>query len=117
MGSMSRLGALLRQVCPRCRRGRIFRVPVYRGPLKMYDRCPECGLRFQREPGYFTGAMYVSYALLALPATALYVAWLLRGWPMRYLLLGVFLLSLPLVPLVVRMSRVIWIYVDRMFDP
>jgi uncharacterized protein (DUF983 family) len=114
---MSWLAALLHQVCPRCRRGRIFRVPVFRAPLDMHDACPECGLRFQREPGYFTGAMYVSYFLLALPATALYVTWLVQGWPMKYLLGSAFVLSLPLVPLVVRISRVIWIYVDRTFDP
>jgi len=114
---MSWLGAVMRQVCPRCRRGRIFRLPVFRAPLDMYETCSECGLRFQREPGYFTGAMYVSYFLFVVPATALYLTWLAQGWPMKYLLVSAFALSLPLVPLVVRMSRVIWMYVDRMFDP
>lgn len=83
----------------------------------MNENCPECGLEFQREPGYFTGAMYVSYALFAFPATALYFMWLIQGWPMKYLLLCAFLISLPLVPFVLRMSRAIWIYVDRTFDP
>ena len=37
----------------------------------MNEDCPVCGLDFDRgEPGYFTGAMYVSYAL-AIPLIAL----------------------------------------------
>ena len=37
----------------------------------MNEDCPGCGLDFDRgEPGYFTGAMYVSYAL-AIPLIAL----------------------------------------------
>ena len=29
----------------------------------MFERCPVCDLRFEREPGYFMGAMYISYVL------------------------------------------------------
>ena len=27
----------------------------------MYERCPECDLKYEREQGYFLGAMYFSY--------------------------------------------------------
>ena len=29
----------------------------------MDDPCPACGLRYEREQGYFVGAIYVNYAL------------------------------------------------------
>ena len=29
----------------------------------MHDACAVCGLRYEREPGYFVGAIYVSYAV------------------------------------------------------
>ena len=29
----------------------------------MRDPCPACGLRYEREQGYFVGAIYVNYAL------------------------------------------------------
>jgi hypothetical protein len=29
----------------------------------MNDPCPACGLRYEREQGYFVGAIYVNYAL------------------------------------------------------
>ena len=43
---------------------------VFAARFAMNDRCPVCGLLFMREPGYFTGAMYVSYAL-GIPIVAL----------------------------------------------
>src|SRR3954468_5338312 len=54
----SRWRAILGQRCPRCLRGRI-----YAGLLRMNDECPVCGHHFEREPGYFLGAMYISYPL------------------------------------------------------
>ena len=32
----------------------------------MREACPACGLRYEREQGYFVGAIYVNYALTAL---------------------------------------------------
>ncbi len=55
---MRRLGAILALRCPRCLDGRIWR-----RFLSMNVSCPVCALVFEREPGYFTGAMVVSYAL------------------------------------------------------
>src|SRR5262245_56913727 len=52
------LKAILAQRCPRCCEGRLFR-----GLFAMHRCCPVCGLRFEREQGYFVGAMYVSYPL------------------------------------------------------
>ena len=47
----------------------------------MFERCPVCGLKFEREQGYFLGAMYVSYAL-AIPPFLLFVTifWQLAHW-------------------------------------
>ena len=53
---MGGLSALLRQLCPRCRKGRIFG-----GFVRMNPACPECGADLEREQGYFFGAMYFSY--------------------------------------------------------
>lgn len=32
------------------------------GFMKMHEHCPVCNLRYQVEPGFFFGAMYISYA-------------------------------------------------------
>jgi uncharacterized protein (DUF983 family) len=54
---------ILREKCPSCgvghvfEPGRPFKMPV------MKNACESCGYRFDREPGYFIGAMYISYGL------------------------------------------------------
>ncbi len=106
--------ALLQGLCPVCRRGRIFA-----STWRMNETCPECGLNYSREHGYFTGAMYVSYGL-GIPLIALFtfLAWLVRPhWEIWQLVLVAWVVFLPLVPLVFRYSRILWIHFDRAIDP
>ncbi len=50
--------------CPRCRVGKVFIGATYAIKIqKMNETCPFCSLKFEREPGYFYVAMFVSYAL------------------------------------------------------
>jgi hypothetical protein len=92
---------------------------MFRSAFTMNDPCPECGLIFQREEGYFLGAMYTSYILSAaivVPAYLLISTWRphLAGISLAF---GVFVLYLPLVPLVWRYSRVMWIFFERAVCP
>src|SRR5262245_35645022 len=100
---------MLLQRCPRCRTGRLFR-----GMFTMNDPCPVCGLIFEREPGYFFGAMYVSYGMAVVILTPIFfwLQWLLPDWPGPVVALLAVLPYLPLVPAVFRYSRVIWLYFD-----
>ena len=80
----------------------------------MNETCPGCGTRFEKEPGYFVGAMYFSY-FLGVPAYALLVLAALRlfGKQSELLAFGAALLIfLPLAPLLFRTSRVLWLYFD-----
>ena len=96
----------------------MFRPFSMRRWLDMYSVCPVCDLKFDREPGYFLGAMYVSYGLSIPPVLALvFILWLVAGWPFGAAVFGAFVAYLPFVPYVVRISRVIWIYIDRSVDP
>jgi hypothetical protein len=85
----------------------------------MNAACPHCGLVFEREEGYFIGAMYFSYALaVALLGTFYLVAYLLLpDWNSSLVALVALLPFLPLVPAVFRYSRVLWIYFDRFLWP
>jgi uncharacterized protein (DUF983 family) len=110
----SRTWAILHQRCPACREGRVFR-----SPWSMYERCPTCNLLFLRETGYFTGAMYFSYAL-GIPIIALFtllVYLVSPRWKLWQDILLAWLLFLPLVPSIFRYSRVLWIHLDRYLDP
>src|SRR5579864_9761989 len=110
--------SIFRQLCPRCRSARIFRSTLYWGFPKMNDRCPVCGLRFNREPGYFLGAMYISYGLALAVIVALGIAaWALTHWHVDRIALVAILLFLPFVPSLTLLSRVLWIYLDQKVDP
>lgn len=84
----------------------------------MYERCSHCGLKYEREPGFFYGAMYVSYALtVALWATlavAVFTFYNMSPWLFLGIGVGVLLI---LLPIIYRMSRAIWISIFVKYDP
>lgn len=84
----------------------------------MYERCRFCNLKFEREPGYFLGAMYISYGLgLGMIAIFSALTWELSRWSIMKSVIGGTLLFLPFVPIVTWMARVLWIYLDQSVDP
>lgn len=84
----------------------------------MPERCAACGLLYEREHGYFAGAMVISYGLaIGLLAVSFFAILALTRWSIEWVLLASALLFLPLAPLCVRYSRAIWIYLDRRIDP
>ena len=84
----------------------------------MHERCPSCNLKFEREPGYFLGALYFSYAMSIPPGLLLVLLlWRITGWSFNMVMLGAFVAYLPMVPAVTRWARVFWLYVDWHFDP
>ncbi|MDU0371969.1 DUF983 domain-containing protein [Hymenobacter endophyticus] len=56
--------ALLDLRCPRCHQGPLFSYPAYyiTKYAMMPDACPVCAQRYEPEPGFYWGAMFVSYA-------------------------------------------------------
>src|SRR5215469_13744403 len=54
--------------CPRCGKG-----PLFRRGYAMYERCPVCGWLYEREEGYWTGAMAVNLVVAELIVTAVVV--------------------------------------------
>src|SRR5438309_8254738 len=110
----STLRSILQQRCPRCRIGGIFQYSIFRGFPKMCERCSICDLKFEREPGYFLGAMYFSFALGVLimaPIAAL--LWFLTGWWITKVTIWAVVLFLPFAPTITLLARVLWIYLDQ----
>ena len=84
----------------------------------MHDCCPSCGLKFEREPGYFLGAMYLSYGLALVEIVLLAaILWTLTHWSLQKVTIGAILLFLPTAPALTLFSRVLWIYLDQAIDP
>lgn len=84
----------------------------------MHERCPACGLKFEREEGYFLGAMYISYALALIVIVGLaMILWMVTAWSLQKITVWAILLFLPLAPTLTWFSRVLWTYLDWAFDP
>lgn len=117
-GTRSTLADVFRQRCPRCRQGSMFRSSIYRGFPRMCERCCVCDLKFQREEGYFLGAMYISFGL-AIVIIALLTAllWVITGWWITKDTIWAVVLFLPCAPSISLFARVLWIYLDQTFDP
>ncbi len=113
MGHHFQLSTMWHERCPECGEGKIFDSRWHMNP-----NCPKCGLKFERGPGYFTGAMYFSYALgIPIITAGTLIVWWITKWPLYKSVLLVWVLFLPLVPWVFRMSRTLFIHFDRYFDP
>src|SRR5205085_11996467 len=111
----TRFRAVLAQRCPVCLQGRMFA-----GPFRMYDACPVCGHRFEREQGFFQGAMYISWVLgvtylgvLALLAQLV----LVEHIGITGAVVSVLALYMVCVPAVFRYSRVIWAHLNVRTKP
>ncbi len=108
--------ALVNCKCPRCRVGNVFNGFTYtiKGQ-KMNEHCNACGLRYEREPGYFYVAMFVSYALNCAEMIAVCIAAYILGleltkeniWYYVALIIGV---SIVFAPFNYRYSRMILLY-------
>lgn len=84
----------------------------------MHSRCPVCDLKFEREEGYFLGAMYISYSL-ALATIALFTIVLraVTSWSWTCNILWALVLFLPFALPITLFARVLWIYLDQAIDP
>lgn len=106
--------AALKARCPRCRTGALFVGNTYgKGSQKMHTNCPHCNLRYEREPGYFYVAMFVSYAFsVAEIVTACMAVYFLTGiddnfWLYLAVVMAVVVI---LAPFNFRYSRVVLMY-------
>jgi uncharacterized protein (DUF983 family) len=115
---VSLVSGILHQLCPRCGVGRIFRSSIFTGFPKMNECCAVCDLKFEREQGYFLGAMYISYLLALMTIVGLAVVlWLCFHWSIQKTAIWAVVLFVPLAPTLTLLSRVMWIYLDQAVDP
>lgn len=102
--------------CPRCRVGQAFSGPTYGFKLqKMNEFCPHCNLKFEREPGYFYVAMFVSYAMNVAEMITVGVAAYVLGLGLTYENVWIFIsilfaTTLVLSPFNYRYSRMVLFY-------
>ena len=111
------LKAMLSGRCPRCRQGHMFPPLLSHRLVAMNETCEVCGLKFEREPGYFLGAMYFSYTMGVLTILPVSLLLLVAGWGLVPVMIEMFVQTLISMPLFFRYSRVMWSHLDLAFIP
>jgi len=106
--------------CPVCQSASMYKSGSLYKPsetLKMHDRCPHCDTKFKIEPSFFYGAMYVSYAVgVAIGVAAFIIAYLFIGLDRFYTFLAIVAALIVLLPVILILSRNIWINFFFNFD-
>lgn len=106
------LYSILHFKCPYCQEGDFLKAHPYNLRMlgKLHERCLHCNGRFTIEPGFYFGAMYVSYALGMALAVAVWMAFLVLvpevapHWIIATAGVLIFVAS----PYIFALSRIIW---------
>lgn len=109
------LARALRRRCPRCGGGGIFS-----SWGRLVSRCPSCGHSFERESGYWVGALTVNLAVTEIVFGVVFVATMfatLPDIPWLPLLLVALGTNLVLPILFYPYSKTTWMALDLYFDP
>ena len=107
----SKLYSIWHHKCPNCQEEKLFKSSAYSKTfIQMHESCANCGLKYEREPSFFYGAMYVNYGF----TVAIAVAWMVINalflhWEILHLLIGLGASLLILMPVLFRISRVTWL--------
>lgn len=120
-GKGSELHSVLKLECPRCHNGDLF---LHRNPynLKMLDKmpgnCQNCSLDFEREAGFYYGAMMISHAITTVIAVIVHLTvFHFYGWEIAPHLIILLSVILSLFPLIFRVARAVWINIFIKYNP
>lgn len=117
----SKLYSILTGTCPKCHNESMY---LQKNPwlltkvLKMHDNCSHCGLRYQIEPSFFYGAMYVSYGLnVAIGIAAFIISFFFFKSNLKEAFVVIIIALTALFPFVLRWARNIYINMFVSYDP
>ncbi|WP_369426431.1 DUF983 domain-containing protein [Pontibacter anaerobius] len=99
--------------CPRCREGNMFPEGTFYSTkfADMHKYCPCCGQAFEPETGYYYGAMYVSFAFnVSIFLVSLFILHQFVEEVTMAMMIGVVAITVVgFLPVIFRISRVLWI--------
>lgn len=111
--------SILKAKCPQCQSGKMFKFSAFKlnGFTQMFNNCPVCHVQFEVEPGFFWGAMYVSYAItcaiMLVVGGAVFISTNADAGFWTYII-PIFLVMFVSIPFTYRYARVLMLY---LFSP
>lgn len=107
------VGRALRLACPLCGQGRMFK-----GLIAMHERCPNCNVKFEREPGFFLGSIYINYGITAVVTSVVYLGLMFSKWGSDLQQMGIAVAIAVILPILLhRHARSLWAGFDQWRDP
>lgn len=115
-----KLYSILFGACPKCHQESMY---VNKNPyvlsdvIKMQERCSHCKTKYQIEPSFFYGSMYVSYGVgIAFAVATFIISYniLESSLPIAFIAIVVTLIGF--FPVTMRLSRNIWINLFMSYD-
>lgn len=109
------IGRALRKCCPRCGGSNIFRTYG-----EFHTECPTCGLRFEREQGYWVGSMIINTIvtfglLLTVMVGGMVILWSDVPWTPLFVAT---VLVAGLTPVLFHpRSRTVWMAIEMSYHP
>lgn len=116
---MNFLQSTLNNTCPKCRKGKLYTSPFdWKQPVKMNQHCEVCHQKFEPEPGFYYGAMFISYLFIGILSLAFCII-MIFGIGVSFNITFSILLVIIAIGFIwnLRLSRSIWIHLMIKYDP
>ncbi|MUU78010.1 DUF983 domain-containing protein [Winogradskyella endarachnes] len=115
-----KLYSILFGVCPKCHQESMY---INKNPyilsdvVKMHEKCSHCNTKYQIEPSFFYGSMYVSYAVgIAFAVAAFIISYNILGSSLTVAFVAIIATLIGFFPIIMRLSRNIWINFFMSYD-
>ena len=116
----TKLYSILKGSCPKCHEESMY---VNSNPynvtevVKMHEQCSHCHTRYSIEPSFFYGSMYVSYGVgIAFGVAAFVISYLFLKTSLMTAFFAIIGAILVFAPIIMRLSRNIWINLFMSYD-
>jgi uncharacterized protein (DUF983 family) len=115
-----KLYSILFGACPKCHQESMYtnKNPyVLSEVIKMQEQCSHCKTKYQIEPSFFYGSMYVSYAVgIAFAVAAFIISYNILESTLTTAFIAIVLTLIGFMPVIMRLSRNIWINLFMSYD-
>ena len=115
-----KLYSILFGACPKCHQESMY---VNKNPyalsevIKMQEHCSHCKTKYQIEPSFFYGSMYVSYAVgIAFAIAAFIISYSIIESSLMTAFIAIVVALIGFAPVIMRISRNIWINLFMSYD-
>ncbi|EPR72574.1 hypothetical protein ADIWIN_2464 [Winogradskyella psychrotolerans RS-3] len=108
-----KLYSILFGVCPKCHQESMYQNKnpyILSEVIKMEETCSHCKTKYEIEPSFFYGSMYVSYGVgIAFSVAAFIISYNMLGSSLTIAFIAIIVTLIGFMPVIMRLSRNIWI--------